>query len=135
MLILSALFKPHAFAQIDYGTIEVIYFSQDKIVIAADSRNVSHASLDLPNDSACKIVALDGNAVFVSSGGTAYQTNAIFDRVNPWTNNDEARIAYQEILATRSTSRGYIKQIAEKWGESIVSEVEILIYDTSRKGC
>ena len=127
LVFLSFVFVSPAFSQIKHGTIGVIYSSQDKIVMAADSRSSLPDRKDLPpEDSTCKLAALDGDVIFLSSGGTEYRPFSSIDLVQRWTNNEEARIAYQKKVDTDLTAKGHIKQIAEQWGGSIESKFRFL---------
>src|ERR1700722_8776117 len=74
VFILAACCVP-AFAQVEHGTIDVIYFSDEKIAVATDSREIISGVTDSPNDHACKVAALHGEAIFVMSGADAYRGN------------------------------------------------------------
>jgi hypothetical protein len=106
--------------QVHHGTVGVIYFTDDKIVMAADSRDtqVLYGQTLTPIDSACKVASLGGEALFVSSGATGYSHNAGIehDPVPEWKNIDEAHRAYAEIFNKFGTARGHVEDIANEWG-------------------
>jgi hypothetical protein len=124
---LLMLFVSPAFSQIQHGTIAVISFSHEKIIVAADSRRIFADRKDLPpDDSACKIFAFDGDVIFLSSIACGYRPLSSTDSVQGWTNEKEAHVAYQQIIDAHFTAKGHIKQIAEKWAESIETKFKLL---------
>src|SRR5258708_6794619 len=55
-------------AQIERGTVIVVHFSKDKIVVAADSLNLAGEPGNEKTVYGCKIAALSGNMLFAASG-------------------------------------------------------------------
>jgi hypothetical protein len=107
-------------AQVRFGTIAVVYYSEGKIAIAADSAGFLNASS--PITSECKLAAIDGKLLFVTAGATAYRRlRPTADVVEPWDNIDEARKAYSFALAAGGddlplhTAKIWQQLITEKW--------------------
>lgn len=101
-------------AQTQSGTIVYTQWSQDEIVIAADSRTVQGNSY---SDTACKIAALGNEIVFGSSGHmVSFGPNGTLKWSGP-------TIANQEFLrlATKDAS---LKSLAEAWGRAVKVELE-----------
>ena len=92
------------------GTIVVVGFSKEKIVVAADSR--THYSVSGKNrDDECKIVALKNDLLFVPIGKTGDQY--AISSLN-WDATQEA------VKATSSQRMDSIQDISDRWGESMV---------------
>jgi hypothetical protein len=107
-------------AQVQYGTIGVVYYGKDKIAIAADSAGFLNASS--PITSECKLAALGGKLLFVNAGASGYRRlRPSSDVVQPWDNIDEARKAYSLAAAAGNdelplrTAQIWQQLIAEKW--------------------
>jgi hypothetical protein len=107
-----------AVAQIEHGTVGVVHLTEDKISVAADSRVTIKGPHPRQDDTACKIVALGKNLIFVSAGNTAYESHNLL--VPSWTNNNEVRMAYERI------NSGNIREIATEWGRSVSSHFDAL---------
>jgi hypothetical protein len=116
-------------AQIEHGSVGIIYYTNEKIVIAADSRGVKSrgsqkASQD---DTVCKIFAPDGKIVFVATGNVNYTSAGQNDPVRPWMSSVEVRRAYHNIVAHYGTPRGHVQEIAREWGR-IMQEHFAMLY-------
>jgi hypothetical protein len=79
-------------AQVEHGTVVVVYFTPDKIIMAADSRVIRIGQNIPPNDEECKITVIRGQVIF-SSANVASYTAPGSDVVESWKNADEARSA------------------------------------------
>ncbi len=79
LLIVALIVSSPTLAQINHGTVGVIYFTKDKIIIAADSRSIAIGNAP-PSDSVCKIAAPHGKIVFVSAQGFSYDNAGLGDR-------------------------------------------------------
>jgi hypothetical protein len=92
------------------GTIVVVGFSKEKIVVAADSR-VHYSVSGKIRDDECKIVAVKENLLFVPIGrtGNQYAISSL-----DW---DATREALKATSAERMDS---IQDISDRWGESMV---------------
>jgi hypothetical protein len=106
-------------AQVEHGTIGVVYFTKEKISVAADSRAL-YTQIDgrklPPDDTVCKIAALGGNVIFVSTG--TMQVRDI-PGVPDWNNIGMAQLAYGKVRSLHSTARGHIREIADEWSRSV----------------
>jgi hypothetical protein len=87
------------FAQIESGTLIVLYISDEKVVVAGDSlvavkslQGVGHE-----NQYGCKIVALGKHMIFTGSGITGYHKRTPTDSVPHWSLIGEALAAYNEL--------------------------------------
>jgi len=80
-LLAIAALVASAFPQIPHGSIGVVYYSDDKIVMAADSREI-HTEGEGPADTYCKIAAFSSKLVFVSSGSVEYAPVSLGDPIH-----------------------------------------------------
>jgi hypothetical protein len=109
--------------QIKHGTVGVIYFTQQKISAAADSRGIIDQNTP-PDDAVCKLAALGGDVVFVSAGAIR---NTSQDPLLPsWDNLVEARSAYESVVTRYSRSRGHVREIADEWNKRITANFNVL---------
>jgi hypothetical protein len=94
-------------AQIEHGSVGVIYYTPEKIVMAADSRVSPGSGAPIPpaNDG-CKLAAIDGKIVFVSTG---------LVRTASWDNNDIIRSAYSKVKSAHPKVSEYLLEIAKEW--------------------
>jgi hypothetical protein len=72
-LFLSMAYCGAALSQISHGTVGVIYLTDQKIIVAGDSRQGTGANAT--TDSACKILVLGADVVFMSSGATGFNAD------------------------------------------------------------
>jgi hypothetical protein len=112
-----------ALAQIQHGTVVVLYYprSQDKIIIAADSRALSNNPW--PDDTVCKIAAPHGKLVFSYTGIGGYVKTGPTDPVQPWSAIDEIYRAYDRASSTPVGS-DRILRTAREWGRSVAARLE-----------
>src|ERR1700730_15963232 len=101
-------------AQIQRGTIGVVYFTDEKIIMASDSRGLA-ANIMSPDDTICKVGAPDGKFVFVSSGASSYHRASFADPVESWSNLDEINRAYRTVSPNFSSKQEVISQSAKEW--------------------
>jgi hypothetical protein len=116
-VLIIPIFAVSALAQVQHGTVGVVYFSQDKIIVAADSRNLFNRAGIPPNDSACKIAALNNQIIFMAANDVGYGSINLlsgWDPVEPWKAGDDIRKVYAENIL--SAKRAWIGMIADKWG-------------------
>lgn len=107
-----------ATSQIMHGTIGVVYYTPDKIVVAAESRLVGGVGSTLaPTNDGCKVTAVKGKVVFVSAGMTRHIGDA--GSVG-WDNNDEIREAYSKV--TTAPARGNLDEIAKEWSSAVAEK-------------
>ncbi len=105
-----------ALSQVQHGSIGVVYFTPDKIVMAADSRAMMGT---VPRDDVCKIAALGGDVAFVTTGTAVYMSQ--LPLVASFNNFDEIRQSYQRVIARYQTSRGHVSDIAIDFAQSLKS--------------
>ena len=72
VLVSVGIFVSSAVARVKTGTIVVAYFTEDKIIMAADSRIVFDHQRTVKNDSECKISTPYGKMIFSSSNFMGY---------------------------------------------------------------
>jgi len=112
------LFVAHpALAQISSGTIIVVDFAEDQLVIAADSRSTLNENAGSPNDTECKTTAFGNQLIFATTGSNRYTRNDPTDWISPWDNVDEARIAYDSTVTTPPEKR--LGVVLEKWALAV----------------
>lgn len=92
--VVYALLGLPAPSQVLHGSIGVIYYTRDKIVVAADSRLTPGGIDGVPSDDGYKVTALDGRMVFISIGVVRH----LRDGLSPgWDSTDLVRAAYAKI--------------------------------------
>jgi hypothetical protein len=124
LLACAGLLVSSAIAQMQTGTVVVVYLTQEKVIMAADSRTVFDDNRP-PNDSKCKIVALDGKVIFGSSGLMDFTT--ISPRLSlQWSNTEEARKAYASTVGSPTGKR--IAAVANQWGQAIALNFQSLYF-------
>jgi hypothetical protein len=77
-------------AQVERGTVIVVYFSQEKIVVASDSLNLKIEAGSEQRECGCKIVALSRTTLFAATGYTGHR-KGVLDPSPGWTAIDEAK--------------------------------------------
>lgn len=124
MLSLFTILCSPTHAQIQYGTIGVVYFTKDKVVVAADSRGL--VGNTPPDDTVCKIATPHGQIVFVSSHAMGYRNSGL-DLVKPWSNVEEIHQAYDTASLLYSSRHDRIIGSAIEWGKSISSHFQSML--------
>jgi hypothetical protein len=81
--------------QIERGTVIVVYFSKDKIVVAGDSLNLAGEAGREKRVYGCKIAALSRNMLFAATGFTGYPKRP-FDPLPGWMAIGEAKRIFSE---------------------------------------
>ena len=117
LLLWIALFSPCALAQADSGTIVVINFAEDEVVVAADSRAIRQDT-GVPDDSYCKIAVFRHQFVFASVGASRFLDHATGKTL--WDNND---LANQAVRASQSHDRqvSNLYAAALDWAQAVKS--------------
>jgi hypothetical protein len=106
-----------AIAQIQHGSIGVVYFTDEKIVMAADSRAIEGG---LKFNDECKVAALGSQIVMVNTGVTRYTSRS--PTVPSWNSMDEAHRAYEHVIA-RGGGTG---DVAEDLAKSLTDRFKAL---------
>jgi len=100
-------------AQTKSGTVIILGFSQQKVVVAADSRE-STMSGDYRDD-ACKITALEQKLIFVATGK---------GKAGEWSSATEARAAVRALVTfSQDFKPELVDAIAGKWGDAAGQQI------------
>ncbi|MGA8407899.1 MAG: hypothetical protein WB680_12035, partial [Candidatus Acidiferrales bacterium] len=111
-------------AQIQHGSVGIIYFSEnkDKIIFAADSRGMLPDGTH--NDDYCKIAAPHGKFVFLTTGLGTYSGDEL---VGPWSNVDEIRRAYDRAsMEAHTTNDDVLLETIKEWSHSVSNHLRSL---------
>jgi hypothetical protein len=137
LLIFLAVASSPTLAQIQHGTIGVVYYTKDKIIVAADSRVLPSFVNASPDDNECKVTTPYGKLVFVSSGAAAYHNGGVAGSVQSWSNIEEIHRAYSTTSLLYSTNydriMGTAESIASNW-QSLLLEHPDVVIDAARMG-
>jgi hypothetical protein len=116
-LLWIALLSPCAWAQADSGTIVVLNFAKDEVVVAADSRAIRQDT-GVPDNSYCKVAVFRHQFIFASVGASRFLDHATGKTL--WDNNHLARQAAQ---ASQSHDRQVsdLYAAAEDWAQAVKS--------------
>jgi hypothetical protein len=110
-----------AHAQVNSGTLIVIGYSQNQVVIAADSRQAEPDGLY--SDDGCKIAALSDNLLFVSAGSAKRTPDGT---IMQWDATREARTSYKDSSRLDMMS-GYFSTMMDlyafKWVSMMAREI------------
>lgn len=115
-LVIVFLFQNIATAQVRKGSIGIIYYSTDKIIIAADSKG----SLvnQPPVYTECKVSALGQHIIFFSANLTAWGGGGPFD----WNSTEEAHRAYERLEPTHE-NQGLAAHVAVEWASAVTEDI------------
>jgi hypothetical protein len=105
-----------ASTQISSGTVVVFNFTEDKLIVAADSR-VVHNDATPPDNAYCKISTLGHQFVFVTFGHTSY-ANTPFDLIKGWDNLALARETIQ-VVSKKDDTAAYLIDLATYWAKAV----------------
>jgi len=100
-------------AQIERGTLIVVYFSKDKIVVAGDSLVLVREAGKVRRVYDCKIAALSKNMLFAATGFTGYRKGPS-SLLPDWTAIGEAK----RIVGEHSTEP--LKVLSRYWADALV---------------
>lgn len=123
LLVFLLLGTHPALSQIKKGTIGVVYYTEDKIVMAADSRG-THSNKP-PDDKQCKIAALGEQIIFVNSGFLGVEPSGPFDVVKRWQSIEEAHTAYDR-MKTVYPNQTIAAQVASEWARATADNLNLL---------
>lgn len=104
----------HALTQHTSGTVVVVYFTDVKVILAADSLvGIEGRQGEKKHD--CKIAIIDDHIVFANTGMGGVRVG-----VAPlWSAHEEARRAYKAV------PDGSLRDIAHTWGAAMVGHFEV----------
>jgi hypothetical protein len=111
MLIFFALVSCPAFTQINSGTIIIFNFTEDQLVVAADSRGVDFNAGE-PQDLECKITTLNHQFVFASAGSVRF-SSTVSDTISSWDNAALAREVIGNVAKEKQEID--IEAVANEW--------------------
>lgn len=108
-----------------HGTIAVVKYEKQRLIMAADSRhNFRDGAGSYNSDTACKIAALGEHAAFVSSGFVGYDNAGPQDQIATWRAIDDARSYFAQIVEKRGKWKDeYLEELAMSIGSSLVTRV------------
>jgi hypothetical protein len=104
-------------SQIDSGTVVVVGYSQRKIIVAADSR-ISHSEGGY-DDTACKIIALNQQLIFVPFGKVWHGSFGITD----WDAVREAKAALLTATKDKTVPADFMHMVAAEWSKKMTHEL------------
>jgi len=91
LILSSVILAAHsAYSQVGSGTVIIVNFSKDKLVVSADSRAIYPDRNRPPDDSQCKLATFDHKTLFATGGNAAYLRDTVNDiPIGEWRNADE----------------------------------------------
>jgi hypothetical protein len=102
---------PFANAQIESGTVVIIGYSTQKVIVAADSRETN--PLGAYRDQACKIAALNDRLMITVAG----QARSVLGDTVQWDAIREARTALTDTQRLDTDTDGdFLDRVARRWG-------------------
>ena len=115
-----------ASSQISSGTIIIINFSKDNLVIAADSRGVHADPRRPPDDARCKISVFGHKVLFATSNGLSFTKTDPFDLADEWDTTSVAHEAFRKAEAGKEAGSVYLDAIASDWEQTMIAHWENL---------
>jgi hypothetical protein len=112
-LILLLILVVNAAAQFDTGTVIIVGYSRDKIIVVAESRQAGEKGEHF--DNGCKITALNDKFFFSASGRAEDMTHWVVG----WSAHDQAK----EILDATSKESRTARNMAIDWGKIMVNRI------------
>jgi hypothetical protein len=113
-LILLLILVVNAAAQFDTGTVIIVGYSHDKIIVAAESRQAGEKGEHF--DNGCKITALNDKFFFTASGRAKDVTHGVVG----WSAYDQAK----EILDATSKESRTARNMAIDWGKIMANRID-----------
>jgi len=120
LLVVSLALPSVLWAQYVHGTVVVLEDGGDYIAIAADSLRLGPGPGEVSH-SACKIVVLSDELVFVASGLSGRPAIAKTPGSRPWNVDDIARQAFTALAKKRTDQ--WIQKVAAAYGERLSSQI------------
>lgn len=113
-LILLLVIEVNAAAQFDTGTVIIVGYSHDKILVAADSRQVGEKGEHV--DDGCKITALNNDFFFSATGRARDVTHGVVG----WSASDQAKEVFDATPKELRTPRN----VALSWGKIMENKID-----------
>jgi hypothetical protein len=131
MLICFFAVSVNAVAQFKSGTVILVGYSKNKIIMTADSRAGDEGKA--PTDDACKITALNNKLLFSATGRIFDKTNGIVG----WNAPEQAKQAFEQISNQMPVpGDGFTRYVAQLWAQlvsqNIASHIRAEEYATLR---
>lgn len=118
-LVLSLIGTPPSTPTLEHGTVAIVYFSEDKIIAAADSRglvaNVLSRQEEFRNDY-CKVFVPDGKIVFVAANILGYGGDAVHS-LPAWTTQEIINRAYHRVAPKLGAD--HVVEIGTAWATEV----------------
>jgi hypothetical protein len=99
------------------GTLIIVGYSQNKIIVAADSRKSSYSGNRFTDDD-CKLIPFNGFSVFTTAGNVGFRTQHTMG----WDGNREADKIIASSKKSKSTGK-YLRIAAVEWAQNITAEI------------
>lgn len=106
--------------RIAHGTVIVIFFSEARVILAADSRVTYSGAAATHEDRQCKVADLDHETIFSASGFTRYK----FDKDPRMPRFDVYREAKRASLAVPSDAVDSARITAEIWARRVKAALD-----------
>jgi hypothetical protein len=96
--------------------------------VAADSREINTS--EPPDDTTCKISALNGQIIFFATNFISYQSKPVglvggLDPAPSWRASDDAKQAYINVVR-KGQQKAWVGAIADEWGKTISRNITSL---------
>ena len=122
-LLVVALIPNVALSQISSGTVIVINFTKDKLVVAADSGVTSNEPGKQAENTECKISTFDHKFVFAAAGALRHRRVNKADPTEGWDSFDIAREAFKATQrGSRRSAADQLKSMANYWAQKVVKQ-------------
>jgi hypothetical protein len=117
IFLVECFLNSFADAQINRGTIGIMFFNQNKVIMVADSRVLAVGAHVPPDDSACKIATLNNQIVFFAANVSGFSIDTSrFSPVEPWTATGDIRRVYKT-LSEKNPKEIWVGAVADEWGK------------------
>jgi hypothetical protein len=105
------LYVPFACAQVESGTVVIVGYSKQVVIVATDSRETDgHGAY---RDEACKTAALNNKLMFTAAG----QARSILNGTALWDATREAKAALADTQRLNTDKVGdFLDRVAGRWG-------------------
>jgi len=104
--------------QVESGTVVIIGYSKEEVIIAADSRETDgHGAY---RDEACKIAVLNNKLMFTAAG----EARSVLNGSELWDATREARAALADTERLNTDAAGdFIDRVARRWGALLATNI------------
>jgi hypothetical protein len=119
LVVFVALVAYRSSAQVEHGTVVILNFSKDKLIVAADSRGSDSNNDRPPDDSQCKLAQLNHRILFTTTGAVGHPGTLL---IPAWNNMDVAISSMRSAVAAaggqadiETVSAYWAKALKDKW--------------------